>query len=155
MSDKVLEYAVYDVLYLVSLYEKIITISPNLIPEITRNIFFYKRIENNYFKQINNIVNEYNNSYIKINNENIKLVDFYYFVIYNLNNKIYLQVLDITYYKFFIEIIYKYLIYTNISLKYKIYNAPKIKNNLIDKIIFGDSIINFFKDLVKEIKLFI
>jgi hypothetical protein len=61
MTSKVLEYAVYDVLYLVSLFEKITKTSNNynkIIPEITRNIFFYKRIENKYFIKINETVNK-------------------------------------------------------------------------------------------------
>jgi hypothetical protein len=163
ITSKVLEYAVYDVLYLVSLFEKITKPNINfnkIIPEITRNIFFYKRIENKYFIKINETVNKYNNYFILINNENIKLNDFYYFVIYSLNNKIYQQLLNITYYKFFIEILYKYLIYIAISKKYTIYKEKKIKNstiddNLINKILFGEYIINFFNKFKKEIQLFI
>jgi hypothetical protein len=163
MTSKVLEYAVYDVLYLVSLFEKIINISINfhkIIPEITRNIFFYKRIENKYFVKINEIVNKYNNYFVSINDENIKLNDFYYFVIYSLNNKIYQQLLKITYYKFFIEIIYKYLIYIAISKKYTIYKEKKIKNskieaNLTNKILFGENVINLFDQFKKDIQILI
>lgn len=163
LSYKVLEYVVYDVLYLVSLFEKITKISINfnkIIPEITRNIFFYKRIENKYFVQINEIVNKYNNYFILINNENIKLNDFYYFVIYSLNNKIYQQILNITYYKFFIEILYKYLIYIDISKKYTIYKEKKIKinkieGNLTNKILFGKYIIDLFNQFKKDIQFFI
>jgi hypothetical protein len=163
MTSKVLEYAVYDVLYLVSLFEKIIKTNinfNNIIPDITRNIFFYKRIENKYFIKINETVNKYNNYFISINNENIKLNDFYYFVIYSLNNKIYKQLLNITYYKFFIEILYKYIIYITISKKYTIYKEKRIKNsniddNLTNKILFGKYIIKLFNKFEKDIQFFI
>ena len=163
MLSKVLEYAVYDVLYLVSLFQKITRISTNLntiIPQITRNIFFYKRIENKYFVKINKIVNKFNNYFILMNNENIKLNDFYYFVIYSLDNKLYHQLLNITYYKFFIEIIYKYLIYIAISKKYTIYKEKKIKNtkiedNITNKVLFGEYVINLFKQFKKDIQIFI
>ena len=114
LLPKVLEYAVYDVLYLVSLYEKIIKISNDfnkVIPSITQNIFYYKRIDNIYFKKINEIVNNHNNSFIVINNENFKLVDYYHYIIYSLDDKIYENMLYITYFKFFFDIIYKYIIY--------------------------------------------
>ena len=78
MSDKVLEYAVYDVLYLVSLYNKIP--KNELISEISRNIFYYKRIDDKYFDKINEIVKKYNNFFVIVNGENIKLIDFYYFI---------------------------------------------------------------------------
>lgn len=163
LAPKVLEYAVYDVLYLVSLYNKIINISDYykiLIPNITQHIFFYKRINNIYFKQINDIVINYNNYYIIINKENIKLIDYYYYIIYSLDKKIYEQLLNITYFKFFIEIIYKYIIYSYISNKYIIYKQKKnksikIKNNIDDKILFNTSTINFFNDFENDIKTLI
>ena len=161
MKKSILEYAVYDVLYLVSLFNKIIKISDNLIPEITRNIFFYKRIENKYFQKIINIVNDYNNYFILINNnDNIKLNDFYYYIIYSIDNKIYEELLNITYFNFFIKVIYKYLIYIRISNKYTIFQEKnikikKIKNDLTDKILFGNHIINLFNNFKKDIKTFI
>lgn len=160
LAPKVLEYAVYDVLYLVSLYHKIVKISDYyniLIPNITQHIFFYKRIENIYFKKINDIVINYNNYYIVINNENIKLIDYYYYIIYSLDNKIYKEIINITYFKFFIEIIYKYIIYSYISDKYIIYKQKKnksikIKNNIDNKILFNTSTINFFNDFRNDIE---
>ena len=153
MADKVLEYAVYDVLYLVSLYKKIPIYE--LIPEISRNVFYYKRIEDKKFKKMSEIVQKFNNYFVIVNNENIKLIDFYYFIIYTINDIFILRSLDITYYKSFLEIVYKYIIYNLISTKYVIYQdkntKQKIKNNIDTQIVFGKNFIKLIKKIKKEI----
>jgi hypothetical protein len=157
MSDKVLEYAVYDVLYLVTLYEKIINKSNMLVSEITRNVFFYKRIINKDFIKLNDIVGKFNNYYVIINNENIKLFDIYYYVLYSLNNSLYLNLLEITYFKFFIEVLFKYLVYCEVSLKYSIYKdkntKSKIDNTIINKIQFSKLFLNFINTFNNEISI--
>ena len=153
MSDKVLEYAVYDVLYLVSLYNKIP--KNELISEISRNIFYYKRIDDKYFNKINEIVKKYNNFFVIVNGENIKLIDFYYFIIYTLNDNLILKLLEITYFKSFLETTYRYMIYDLISTKYIIYEnintKIKFKNNIDKKILFGSELINFIKKIKNKI----
>lgn len=153
MADKVLEYAVYDVLYLVSLYKKIPIY--NLIPEIARNIFYYKRIEDKNYEKMTGIVKQFNNYFVIVNGENVKLIDFYYFIIYTIKNKFILDSLEITYFKSFLETLYRYIIYNLISKKYKIYqdrNTQKIiKNNIDDKILTGNELINFTEKIKKEI----
>jgi len=153
MSDKVLEYAVYDVLYLVSLYNKIP--KNELISEISRNIFYYKRIDDKYFDKINEIVKKYNNFFVIVNGENIKLIDFYYFIIYTLNDNLILKLLEITYFKSFLETLYRYIIYDLISTKYIIYEnintKIKFKNNIDKKILFGSELINFLKKIKNKI----
>ncbi len=153
MTEKVLEYAVYDVLYLVSLYEKIP--KNELITEISRNIFYYKRIPDNNYEILNDIVKKNNNSFVIIKNEPIKLIDFYYFIIYTINYEFMLKSLDVTYFKSFLETVYRYIIYDLISNKYIIYQDKqtkiKIKNSLNDKIIFGDEFKNFINIIKNEI----
>ena len=153
MSDKVLEYAVYDVLYLISLYKKIP--KNELVSDIARNIFYYKRIKNNNYEKISNIVNKGNNSFVIMNRENIKLTDFYYFIIYTIKDKYILNLLEITYFKSFLETIYKYIIYSLISSQYTIFEAKKnkkiIKINLEKKIIFGKEFNIFIQKIKTEI----
>ena len=152
MSGAVLEYAVYDVLYLISLYEKIKI--NELIPEISRIIYYYKRINDNKFIEINNIVKQYNNFVVLVNNESIKLFDFYYYIIYTINDDFILNSLNITYFKSFLEIIYKYIIYVLISQKYIIYHNKtpiKIKKNLDNNLFFGSHLINFINKIKKNI----
>jgi hypothetical protein len=153
MSDKVLEYAVYDVLYLISLYNKIP--KHELISEISRNIFYYKRIEDKYFNKITEIVKKYNNFFVIVNGENIKLIDFYYFILFTINDSLILKLLEITYFKSFLETIYKYIIYELISTKYTIYQnintKIKFKNNIDKKILFGSELVDFFKTIKNKI----
>jgi hypothetical protein len=153
MSDKVLEYAVYDVLYLISLYKKLQI--NNIIPEISRNVFYFKRISNKYFDKIDNIVKKSNNYYIILNNENIKLNDVYYYIIYTINIKFILDSLSITYFKSFLELIYKYIIFVLVSKKYKIYKEKnkkvKMKDNIETKILFDEQLINFIKNIKIDI----
>lgn len=153
MSDKLLEYAVYDVLYLVSLYNKIP--KHELISEISRNIFYYKRIEDNNFNKINEIVKKYNNFFVVINGENIKLIDFYYFIIYTINDSLILKLLEITYFKSFLETLYRYIIYDMISAKYTIYQnintKIKFKNNIDKKILFETESIEFLNKIKNKI----
>ena len=60
----------------------------------------------------------------------------------------------ITYFKSFLEIIYKYIIYVLISQKYIIYHNKKpikIKNNLDNNLIFGTHLINYINKIKKNI----
>jgi hypothetical protein len=163
LEGKLLEYVIYDVLYLVTLYEKLIIISNNfkyLIPEISQHIFFYKRIDDNNFKKINELVNTHNNYFFKINYTKIKLLDYYYYVLYSLEDNIYEELLNITYFKFFIEILYKYLVYQDLYKKFKIYkNNTEINSTIIYnldlKIIFSDNIKNIIEKLKKQLIKFI
>lgn len=150
MSSKVLEYAVYDVLYLITLINKIRNKIKNktieTLQNITSNVFFYKRIDNDNYNKLYELVTKFNNYYIINNKENVKLLDIYYYVIYSLNNPIYLNLLEITYFKAFIDLIFKYLVYSEISNKYTVYKNKNVKTKIIlkleYKIIFGDEFIN-------------
>lgn len=155
MSSKVLEYAVYDVLYLVSLYKKIQ--NHEIISELARLIFYFKRIEDDNYEKISKIVKKYNNYFVIVNEENVKLIDFYYFIIYTVDDKFLLNSLSITYFKSFLETMYKYIIFCAVSNKYTIYKdkstEKKIKKHIEDKIINGNQLNNYILKIKKEINM--
>lgn len=109
LNEDLIKYALYDVLYLPSLYNKFINLDKyniyykKIIPELSSTIFYHKRnIDNNYVK-FEKIIKQYNNKkeYVELYNKYIK------------NKKNIL--LEINYFKRFIENIIKYYVYKSIN----------------------------------------
>jgi len=152
LNENLVEYALYDVIYLPTLIKKIIIISniyKNIIKELTGIIYYYKRVEVNTFLDFSNKVNSFNNFFIILNNEKIKLIDiYYYYYYYKLSNSLIVKLSEITYFKNFIEILLKYNIYKNIE--YNIYSS----NNIIANEKLYTNLNEFLMNKQKIIKLF-
>lgn len=158
LHSSLVEYAYYDVLYLISLYEKFDNDIKEIISSLTQLCYFYKKIDDNNFNNLKFIVTKYNNYFIIIKNEKIKLIDFYNYIFYSyIINTIIYKIININYFKFFIENIIKFLVYIIISKKYTIYSKlnsiaePIIDTNIINNILFIDSIKKLFQKIYKEL----
>jgi hypothetical protein len=109
LNKNLILYAIYDVIYLPKLYNKFRKISlmyKIIIPELTQVVYFNKYFNSEYQK-IKIYVDTLNNT----NFNNIKLIDHYK----NKYNEIMKSILDlnkINYFKSFIEIITKFILYT-------------------------------------------
>ena len=69
LSKELLDYALYDVLFLPELIKKFLNksnIYTNIIPEISRIIFFHKRNITNDYVNLDNIISKYNNYFIEL-----------------------------------------------------------------------------------------
>lgn len=138
LNANLIEYALYDVLYLPSLLNKFINISKiykNVIQEFTSIIYYHKKVDNSQYKQLYDKINNLNNSFITVNNNQLKLIDIYYYYYYNkFSNNLLVMLSEITYFKQFIETIIKYCIYSYIIDKYTVHlsNNEIINNNLDD-----------------------
>ena len=138
LTNKILEYVVYDVLYLCSLYKKLKNIKNfNEINGLCRLNFYYRRLPNSNYKLLTDVVIKLSETYIKISNEKIKMIEVYHYILYTyfINTPIY-NLLQITYFKNFLENILKYIIYMNLI---------KI-DNIIDKIIWDKNVKNLIKN---------
>lgn len=120
MNDNLVNYTLYDVLFLPALIDKYISYIQNykLIQQITNITFFDKR---QIIEPIpNEEINKINNYFIFIDKP-YRLSQLYDIYIKKSNNKILIDVLKINYFKKTISSIIKYEIYRYLSLKYKIY----------------------------------
>lgn len=137
LTNELIQYAFYDVLFLPTLLKKFISISniyTKIIPELSTIIFFYKRNIDDNFNLIDDAIKKYNNYFIIINDEKIKLIDLYYFALYFVNyNSLIHQLLEITYFKYFLQIILKYIVYIYIQKNYIIFISKnnKLKDNIL------------------------
>ena len=138
LGKKIFKYSLYDVLYLPELIKKIIKrgeIYSDIIPEISTIINKYKRGYEDDIIKIDKIINEYNDCYIISNNNKILIKDIweiYYFYLSDENN--YLDKLkQINYFKSFIIIIIKFIVYSNLINNFSVFkNKNKLlSNNLI------------------------
>jgi len=140
LSDKVLVYSLYDVLFLPELIKKILTYDEMYkltIPIITNIINKSKRNINDKFNEIEKLVNSINIYYIYYNNKRYILHDIwmlYYTVIMSFQDDIKL-LSEINYFKNAIKILSKLFIYLALSRKFKIF---KSKNIIFDKTILRD-----------------
>lgn len=135
MDNNMLKYSLYDVLYLPELLKKFINnvksssyhIYSSIIPSIFGLINKYKRNIELEFNQLELIINQMNIYFIYENTNKILLKEiweYYYYLISD--SKKYLDNLkEINYFKNFIEIITKMIIYKCILKYYKVYKSNK------------------------------
>lgn len=124
MDFNIFRYSLYDVLFLPDLIKKFLVKSDvytKLIPEISSIVFQYKRnIDSNgfSFNKIKDIVNKYNIYYIKTNSNSIvqlnEIYQYYWLTIYD-SKKEWDKLIQITYFKEFLVILLKYIVYYKIS----------------------------------------
>jgi hypothetical protein len=141
LSEDLINYALYDVIYLPELIKKFIISSNSInkiISEFTGIIYYLKRV--NEIDNLSKIVNQYNNNYILISNENVNLNEIFNYYYKNNPNNLLIKLSNITYFKHYIKNIIKYIIYKIICDKYKIkINLPKLNKYLLN----NSNIINF------------
>ena len=136
LDYNVLRYSLYDVIYLPELIKKFIILDPvylKLIPEFTNLVNKYKRSIENNFNELILVINSSNIYYIYDNNNRITLKDIWEFYYYTIINDYINNLGKINYFKYFIEIITKCLVYSNI---YKYFKVHKNKHETASKINF-------------------
>jgi len=133
LNNNLIEYALYDVLFLPTLFKKCLKLTNiDLIQEITGIIYYFNKI-NHYADKINSL----NNNFVLINNLKIKLIDiFYYFEYFIIYDSIYNKLIEINYFKKYLQFLLKYIIYKFLFDNYKIYHKNEVinKNILTDKV---------------------
>lgn len=146
MSRDILEYSLYDVLYLPELIKKFIGKSPVydiIIPEISCLLNKSKRNIELEFNKLDIFVKSANNFFIIENKNKILLKDiweiFYYSV--SCQNKFMEKLIEINYFKGLFETITKFFVYSYIQQNYKIYQ----NKNLIMKPILDQSFLKWME----------
>lgn len=151
MSEALINYCAYDVLYLPSLLNKFPknNLYEKIIPELTSIHFILKQTEffTKYFKKISTFNNYYNS------NNKKKLSEYYKEINEKISNK-YIHLFKITYFRKFFEIILKYIIYSLVVSNYNVninkeesFKDKIIPNKVLKKIV---SFKNFF-ELIEKI----
>lgn len=146
LNINLLQYSVYDVIYLKKLVSKFKTNKIEIINDFLKMILINKE----KIKLTNDNLNRFNLNYINVNKKKIKLYEIvdYYSIWLNDNSNIVLNFMDITFYKKTILLLTKYIIYKVIASKYNVYYKDS-NNNINEAILskydnyFGK--INFFK----------
>jgi len=131
MSKDVFRYSLYDVLFLPELIKKFLkksNIYTKTIPEISKLVFQYKRLENHEINKIKKFVYSNNNSFVKSNDNIYLLNDIYNYFIQTITDKDIRNLIKITYFREFFEICFKYTAYKHIYDLQKIYES---KNTLL------------------------
>ena len=155
-------YSAFDVLYLPTLLKQFpdTEIYMELIPQLTC-FNFIDRYEEFFSKPFSELLNKANNYFLKINSSNLKMIDIFNYYYYT-REGILLNLMEINYYKKFIETFIKFIVYKNISNQFTVY----MKNNIIadtsdnlkelekefTKIHLPKQFENFFTNIRKKIK---
>ena len=128
MSEELIKYSAYDVLYLVNLYNSFPknTMYQCLIPEITSVHFIFKQTD--FFKNFSEKIAEYNNYFTYYNSNNKKLIT-YFNEIYSKIEAQYINLFKILYFKKFYVLIIKYITYNIIISKVQVYKKKDIPVN--------------------------
>jgi hypothetical protein len=146
----VLRYSLYDVIYLPELIKKFLKTNDiyitKIIPQISCLVNKYKRNVESEFNILSDTINSFNIYYIGINDKIIlkDIWEMYYYTYY-------IQMYEIHYFKFFFEIITKFIVYINLVKYFKVYitnnNYLTIRMNSIyhNNTIVLDHIDNYFK----------
>lgn len=165
LNKNTMLYSAFDVLYLPSLLERF----PNnvlymkLIPQFT--CFNYiDRYDEIFVKPFSNVLNKANNYFLKTKTRNIKLIDIFnlYFYWVTDDKGILLNLMEINYFKKFIETFIKFIVYKYISSKYIVYEKNNLPSNINKKLIFiennfreyklNQELEDFFSNLRRQIK---
>lgn len=128
LNFHVLRYSLYDVIYLPELIKKFLKMDlayTKLVPEVTTMINKYKRNPNNKFNKLENLVNSMNLYFIYENNNRILLNEIWDIYNVTIEEKYLVKIQLIPYFKKFIEIIMKFVIYQNLNNHLKIYINKK------------------------------
>jgi hypothetical protein len=139
MSDDILKYAFYDVIFLPELVKKFLSRSivyTHIIPNISCLINNYKRNFEKEYLMLEEFIQSLNMNFLYDGYNVILLKDIWetYYWIMNDKNKYLEKLKEIHYFKRFFEIITKFIVYYNIIKFFKVY---KNKQNLVDSFNWG------------------
>lgn len=138
LNEFTMLYSAFDVLYLPALLDQFPKnyIYAKLLPEIT--CFNYiDRYENIFTKPFLEIVSKVNNYFILVENSEVyskvKLIDIFllYYNWVNDKNSILIQLMEINYFKKFIEVFIKFIVYKNILKNYQVWENNKNLTNIL------------------------
>jgi hypothetical protein len=157
MSEALINYCAYDVLYLPELFNKFPKKDKyqKIIPELTSIHFILKQTDffTKYFKNIS----VYNNYFTTHNKK--KLVEYYNKVMAVLKDK-YKNIIEITYFRKFFEIIVKYVCYCIVVSKYEVFQNKTDKfngnispNDVLKHFVVFKNIFQFTEKLIYHIKI--
>lgn len=125
-----IKYAYFDVYYLINLYYKLTLI--NNIPleqlnKLTGIIYYYKIYNFQIYKKFYDDINICNNYFFYIGKNKFKLIDaFYYYYYDQFNNKTIINFTNVKYFKEFIELIIKFIVYKHFINYKTIYSSKNI-----------------------------
>ena len=137
MSEYILKYSLYDVIYLPELIKKFLSISivyTHIIPNISCLINKFKRNIENEFLLLEEIIQNMNMYFIIDNFHVVLLKDIWetYYWIINDTNKYLENLKEINYFKKFFEIITKFIVYSNVIKYFKVFKNKKESVNKIN-----------------------
>ena len=159
ISFDVFRYSLYDVLFLPELIKKFLnknSVYTNLLPEISRLVFQYKRLPSHSINSIKNTVTKFNIHFIRtiIDSEEhtFLLNDVYQYYLLTLvdPDKVFNNLYKITYFKDFLDNLLRYIVYIQIQTNQQIYES---KNTIASKIpiyTFSNSI--YLSKLIERLK---
>ncbi len=163
LDQGILYYAVFDVIYLKYYFKHILKMSkqyPNfiknisLIPTITQWCLLEKHVDSEYTEKLKQYVNPINNYYYYSNNQIYKLIDAYKYFSENLLIQEYdiniSKLLQINYFRDYITLILKVIVYNVITKKYIVYisKGQKYNNNFQIESLYDNINKNKFKKLI-------
>jgi len=152
----VLRYSLYDVIYLPELIRKFLQMSwpyTNLVPEITCMINKYKRDSTNKFNEFDKIINSMNLYFIYEGNNRISLNEIWEIYNVTIKEKYLVKVQQIPYFKKFIEMIMKFVIYQNLNKYLEIWvNKKDLLKNINWKQLWNE--IELYKNFKKSISYY-
>ena len=140
LSDSLLKYSLYDTLFLPALIKKFPkdNLYTKLIPELTTANFLAKRQVDNNLNSLNELVSKLNNNFIYVDSfndkiNNIKLIDIYNLFWYRVfdEKKDIIILKQINYFKKFIQVIFKFLVYKKALKLYSVYQKISKNRNRI------------------------
>jgi len=140
LNFDIFRYSLYDVLFLPDLIKKFLlksTIYTKLIPEISHIVFQYKRnipSINFSFNELKEIINKYNIHFVEDFNKKIQLDEIYQYHRLTICDKEFNNLIQITYFKNFFEILIRYLVYYNVSKNQLVYIKKEHISNKIKSI---------------------
>lgn len=164
LSDEVLTYSVYDVVFLVELLQYYIKIDKeiynNYIPEVSRIVFLHKKNIINLIKYAEHYVTLMNNYMIIIDNNKEILHNIYLLIIELFDDIMIKKIMNINYFRTEMAIVFKFILYDSLAEYFDIY---KNKTELYSGESHYESFIKkikelhymYFLDIVIEIKKFI
>lgn len=126
LSNDILAYSLYDVIYLPELMKKFMNLGKpyiDIIPQTTKLVFIFKRDIDSEFNELEKIINQMNIYFIKDNSVLVSLKDIwetYYWIINDIDG-VFDNIKQINYFKNFFEIISKLAVYSNLFNRFKIY----------------------------------
>jgi hypothetical protein len=135
MSNDILRYSLYDVLYLPDLIKKYISkgiVYEKIIPETTILMYKYRRDVESEFSNLEKIIVRLNNNFIYDHNNEITLHDiwecYYYFI--SDKKKYLMNLKEIQSLKKFFEVITKMIIYSHVLNLFTVYKSKQEKNHM-------------------------